>query len=71
MIHGVYHENCGFSLSVIKKNDKKEDILKKKCIMNTAILVGDIRCKNLVAASIYDNKPVYFISNICEEEKEL
>ena len=50
---------------------RKEDILKSKGTVKASILVGDMRCKNLVAASFYDNKPVYFISNICEEIKSI
>ena len=41
--------------------------MKHKGTIKVARLVGDKECKNLIAASFYDSKPVYFISNACEK----
>ena len=68
MIHGVCRENRGIPKNIIQqKVTKKEDIIKHKGTVKVARLVGDKECKNLIAASFYDSKPVYFISNACEK----
>ena len=46
---------------------QKDAILRAKGTVKAATLVGDSTCKNLVALSFYDSKPVYFISNACEK----
>ena len=68
MIHGVCRENRGIPKSIIQQTvTRKEDILKNKGTVKVARLVGDMRCKNLIAVSFYDSKPVYLISNACEK----
>ena len=42
-------------------------MLKNKDTVRAAMLDGDSKCKNLIALSFYDSKPVYFISNACEK----
>jgi hypothetical protein len=34
--------------------------------VKAAVLKGDAECPNLMATSIYDTKPVHFLSTICE-----
>ena len=34
-----------------------------------AVIQGDTKCPNLVASSIYDTKPVHFLSMVCTEVK--
>ena len=46
---------------------KKEDLLVTRGTMKAAVLVGDSSCPSLVAASLYDSKPVYLISNACNK----
>ena len=36
-----------------------------------ALLQGDTKCPDLVASSIYDTKPVHFLSMVCTEIKWL
>jgi Transposase IS4 len=37
--------------------------------VKAAVMVGDKDCPNLVAASVYDTKPVHFLSMVCESIK--
>jgi Transposase IS4 len=37
--------------------------------VKAAVLVGDRDCPNLVASSVYDTKPVHFLSMVCESIK--
>ncbi len=37
--------------------------------MKAAVLEGDPECPNLVASSVYDTKPVHFLSMICDSIK--
>jgi hypothetical protein len=37
--------------------------------VKAAVLVGDPACPNLLATSVYDTKPVHFLSTVCENIK--
>ena len=47
-------------------SNKKQDVLSSKGNIKCAILVRDPNCKDLVAMSFYDSKPMYSISNACK-----
>ena len=46
---------------------RKEDLLRTRGTVKACVLTGDSSCPGLVAASFYDSKPVYFVSNACEK----
>ena len=67
MIYGVCRvsrgiPNCIHQVVVTKK----EELLRNRDIVKESMLKGDTKYDGLVAASLYDSKPVYFISNLCE-----
>ena len=37
--------------------------------VKAAVLEGDDQCKNLIASSVYDTKPVHYLSMVCSELK--
>ena len=67
MVHGVTRP----SLRGIPPNIKQEEVSKKgelqkvRHTVKAAILKGDEVCKDLIAISIYDTKPVYFLTMAC------
>ena len=68
MIHGVYRVSRGIPKSIIQeKVTRKYDILREKGKVKVAVLKYDNQCKDLVALSFYDSKPVYFISMACQK----
>ena len=70
MIHGVCRPSRGIPNCIIQETaTKKEDIIKSKGTVKCAILTGDPSCKDFVAVSFYDSKPVYFISTACNNVK--
>ena len=70
MIHGVYRPSRGIPNCILQTTvTKKKELLKKRGTVKASVLVGDSKCKGLVALSFYDSKPVYFISNACENIK--
>ena len=68
MVHGVTRP----TLRGIPPNIKQEEVKKKKDLeqvrhtVKAAILKGDSVCPSLVSVSLYDTKPVYFLSNACD-----
>ena len=67
MIHGVCRVSRGIPTCIQQVAvTKKEDLLRNRGIVKASVLKGDAKCDGLVAASLYDSKPVYFISNACE-----
>ena len=69
--HGVArHKNRGVP-HVIKQQEvtRKADLASVRNTVKVAVLQGHKVCKDLVAVSIYDTKPVYFLSTSCEEIK--
>ena len=66
MIHGACQQSQGIPKSIIQEVVTRKDVLREKRKVKVALLRNDTNCKNLVALSFYDNKPVYFISMACE-----
>ena len=65
MIHGVCRPSRGIPNCIVQETaTKKEDMLNAKGTVKCAILVGDPNCKDFIAISFYDAKPVYFISSV-------
>ena len=48
---------------------RRLEILAARGTVKAAVLIGDAECPNLVAASVYDTKPVHFLSTVCENIK--
>ena len=51
-----------------EETNKKEQ-LKVRSTVKAAVLMGDADCPNLVATSVYDTKPVHFLSMTCDSIK--
>ena len=49
--------------------ERRADQLKVRGTVKAAVLRGDPGCPNLVASSIYDTKPVHYLSMVTEELK--
>ena len=47
----------------------RKDQLKVRGTVKAAVLEGDKGCPNLIASSVYDSKPVHYLSMILEEVK--
>jgi hypothetical protein len=60
----------GLPASVLQEEEKNKDRqLGVRGTVKAAVLRGDEGCPGLVANSVYDTKPVHFLSMICEEIK--
>ena len=59
----------GVPVSVLQDVVKKQQLPTTRGTMKASVLHGDANCPSLVVASIYDNKPVHFISLIAESIK--
>jgi len=57
----------GLPISVLQQEveNKKQQMLVRGTV-KVSVLQGDPKCPTLVAASVYDTKPVHFLSMICE-----
>ena len=68
MIHGVTRPSLRGIPPIVKQEEvkRKSDLEKVRHTVKGAILKGDEVCTNLIALSVYDTKPVYFLSNACE-----
>ena len=66
MIHGVTRLNQrGFPKCVIQKQlSSKKDVQNARGTLKVAKMVGDPKCE-MVAVSLYDQKPVYLLSTSC------
>lgn len=71
MVSGVTRKGMrGLPKCVIQEEQKSQkDQRKTRGTVKAAVLVGDDKCPNLIAASVYDTKPVHFLSMSCEEIK--
>jgi len=56
----------GLPAMVIQEPVKEKDIPTTRGTVKAAVLVGDKKCPEMIAMSIYDSKPVHFISMIAE-----
>jgi Transposase IS4 len=68
LIAGVARKSGrGIPMSVLQEDVKNvNEAFKVRGTVKAAVLMGDKDCENLVAVSVYDTKPVHFISTICE-----
>ena len=68
MFHGVSQENGkGVPLCLFqKKETSKIAHAKARWTLKVTTMKGDPSIPGIVALSIYDNKPFYFMSNACE-----
>ena len=68
MTHGVCRPSQGIPSCIIQEAaTRKLDLLRQQGTLKAAVLTGDPECKGLVAASLYDTKPVYLISSACKK----
>ena len=71
LYHGVTRKGKrGLPKSVIQEEvvSRKQQILKRGTV-KAAVLRGDTGCPDLVASSIYDTKPLHYLSMVCEKLK--
>ena len=68
MVRGVTRPTKRGIPPVIKQEEvsQKEDLKQAWNTVKAAVLQGDQVCTDLVCVSIYDTKPVYFLSNVVE-----
>ena len=71
LCHGVTRKGmCGIPSSVKQEEVKNcKEQIKVKGTVKAAVLEGDPSCPNLVAASVYDTKPVHMLSMTRKEIK--
>ena len=71
LIAGVARKSGrGIPMSVLQEEVKNpNDAFKVRDTVKAAVLMGDKDCRDLVAVSVYDTKPVHFISSICDSIK--
>ncbi len=71
LLHGVTRKGGrGLPVCVIQEEkERPEDKAKARGTVKLAVLEGDDDCPNLVAASVYDQKPVHFLSMACKDVK--
>ena len=71
LCHGVTRKGmCGIPSSVKQEEVKNcKEQIRVRGTVKSAILEGDPSCPNLVAASVYDTKPVQMLSMTCKELK--
>ena len=71
LVHGVVRKGMRGVPAAVKqeevKNRKKQ--IEVRGTVKVAVLQGDKDCPNLVVSSIYDTKPVHFMSMVCTEIK--
>ena len=68
MVHGVTRPTMKGIPLIVKQNEvkKKGDLEKVRHSVKAAVLKGDPDMEGLVALSIYDSKPTYFMSTVME-----
>ena len=68
MVHGVTRPTLRGIPSVVKQDEvkRKSELESVRHTVKAAVLKGDEVCKELVSVSLYDTKPVYFLSMVCE-----
>lgn len=69
MLHGVTRPSMRGIPQCVKQKEvsKKSELEQVRHTVKAAVLRNDSVCKNLVAVSVYDTKPVYLLSNACEK----
>jgi len=68
LTHGVARTTGrGIPPSVVQKEEKNEGKAEKlRGLTQAAVLSNDLQCPNLIACSVYDTKPVHFLSGAAE-----
>ena len=71
LVAGVTRKGGRGIPSCVKQEElvNKKEIMKARGTVKAAILKGDGDCPNLVAVSVYDTKPVHFLSMKCDSIK--
>lgn len=71
LIHGVTRKGKrGIPSEVVQEEEKNwVKQLVARGTIKAAVLMGDSECPDLVASSVYDTKPVHFLSMACTELK--
>ena len=69
MVHGVTRPSGRGIPPCVKQNEvtKKKDLASVRHTVKVAVLKGDEVCSDLLSISIYDTKPVYFLTNCAEK----
>ena len=68
MVHGVTRPTLRGIPPIVKQNEvtKKSELESVRHTVKAAKVCGDEVCNNLLAISVYDTKPVYFLTNVAE-----
>ena len=71
LCHGVARKGSRGVPSCVLQSEvlNRKDQMKVRGTVKAAVLQGDPGCPNLVATSVYDTKPVHYLSMISEEVK--
>jgi hypothetical protein len=71
LCHGVTRKGMRGIPNCVKQEEgkNKKEQLEKRGTVKAAVLEGDSKCQNLVASSVYDTKPVHYLSMVAEELK--
>ena len=73
LVHGVTRKSGrGLPDHIIQDEvTSKPEVEKVRNTVKAAVLKGDPKCPGLVAVSVYDTKPVHFLSMVCDKIKWL
>ena len=68
LVHGVTRKGKrGLPKCVVQEEQKtREAQLQVRGTVKAAVLQGDPDCPNLIASSVYDTKPVHYLSMVCD-----
>jgi len=68
MVHGVTRPKLRGIPTIVKQEEvkRKSELESVRHTVKAAVLKGDEVCSGLVSVSLYDTKPVYFLSMVCE-----
>jgi hypothetical protein len=71
LINGVTQTGMrGLPQSILQAvQTTRKAVMAVRGTVKAAVLVGDPACPNLLATSVYDTKPVHFLSTVCENIK--
>ena len=69
MVHGVTRKGIRGIPQYFKQEEFKsrKGQLEVRGTVKTTVLRDDTDCPNLVASSVYDTKPVHFLSMVCQQ----
>eukprot|EP00957_Ditylum_brightwellii_P041759 3162387-Ditylum_brightwellii.AAC.1 len=71
LCHGVTGKGCRSMPGCVQQEEQKSKADQRSaCVtVKAAVLEGDTECPCLVASSVYDSKPVYYLSMVTHELK--